>query len=431
MSYAERIKEVRKDNGISQEQLAEIVGVSRQCVTKWEARKCYPSVDNLLIMARDMNTSIDWIFSDEIGKVRGENGEGKAYEANKLQTVAEKIINRDVSTYFSPVSTGFKELDQSSKGILRHEMYVISGAPCIGKTALALSIANNVSKRGRVLWFSFKETKEELWQKLLNMESRVEYKGLTEKCNDFDKDKILKAAEILHERNLEIIADFDFSIEHVMEKTIGCEQDLDLIVIDSLDQLITKWQSDIKEAEKIIAESLNRIKRNCDCPLIVIDGLDSTVKNIDYANLQNRPLKHEALLNNTHYHKWVLYRKNYYYRHSERSDGRANAEVFLSEVNWGVRESETETARLIFDYKTYTFDDSDMDNGGRMGYKVIMKFDDGETVEISDGAFQTKQEAEDAATEWAENYRAGGEFLIEAGESCCEAEIAGWEIVKE
>lgn len=365
MSYAERIKEVRKDNGISQEQLAEIVGVSRQCVTKWEARKCYPSVDNLLIMARDMNTSIDWIFSDEIGKARGENGEGKAYEANKLQTVAEKIINRDASTHFSPISTGFRELDQSSKGILRHEMYVISGAPCIGKTALALSIANNISKTGNVLWFSYQETKEEVWQKLLNMEAKVEHRGLSEKCNDLDKKKILEAVTALHGRNLEIVADFDFSIEHVMEKAIGSELKPDLIVIDSLDQLMTKRQSDIRKAGKIIAESLEKIKRNCECPVIVIDGLESKTINADYADYQNGHLKHESLFNNTYYHKWVLYRKNYFYRHAQRPDGRADAEVFISKMDWASRKSETKIARLVFDYKTYTFEDTDIDVDGQ------------------------------------------------------------------
>lgn len=361
MSYAERIKEVRKNNGISQEQLAEVVGVSRQCVTKWEAGKCYPSVDNLLIMARYMNTSIDWIFADEIGKVCGENGERQDCGANKLQTIAEKIINRDTSIYYSPVSTGFRELDQSVKGMLSHEMYVISGAPCIGKTALALSIANNISKTGNVLWFSYQETKEEVWQKLLNMEARVEHRRLTEKCNDLDRKKILKAATTLHERNLEIIADFDFSIEHVMEKAIGGEQKLDLIVIDSLEQLMTIRQPDEKKAEKILAESLEKIRRNCECPLIVIDGLDSKTKYVDYEDYENRHLKHEALLNNSYYHNWVLYRKNYFNRNSERADGRADAEVFISTVEWGIRKHETSIARLIFDYKTYTFEDSEAD----------------------------------------------------------------------
>jgi transcriptional regulator with XRE-family HTH domain len=55
MSYAERIKEVRKENGLSQEQLAEKLNVSRQCITKWESGTCYPGVDNLLTMAQRFN----------------------------------------------------------------------------------------------------------------------------------------------------------------------------------------------------------------------------------------------------------------------------------------------------------------------------------------------------------------------------------------
>ena len=47
MSLGERIKEQRKACDMSQEKVAELVGVSRQAVTKWEAERSAPSTENL------------------------------------------------------------------------------------------------------------------------------------------------------------------------------------------------------------------------------------------------------------------------------------------------------------------------------------------------------------------------------------------------
>lgn len=40
MKFSENLKRIRKENNLSQEQLAEKVGVSRQSVSKWESRSC-------------------------------------------------------------------------------------------------------------------------------------------------------------------------------------------------------------------------------------------------------------------------------------------------------------------------------------------------------------------------------------------------------
>lgn len=51
MSLGERIKEQRKSSGLSQEKVAEFVGVSRQAVTKWETGQSAPSTENLFKLA--------------------------------------------------------------------------------------------------------------------------------------------------------------------------------------------------------------------------------------------------------------------------------------------------------------------------------------------------------------------------------------------
>ena len=59
MKLSEKIQLLRKDIGYSQEQLAEICGVSRQSVSKWEADIALPEIEKILILSRVFKTSID------------------------------------------------------------------------------------------------------------------------------------------------------------------------------------------------------------------------------------------------------------------------------------------------------------------------------------------------------------------------------------
>lgn len=62
-----RIKEVRKLNHVSQQQLAEIIGVSRSAVAMWETEKSQPDTGNLLAIASYFNVSTDYLLGHEVG----------------------------------------------------------------------------------------------------------------------------------------------------------------------------------------------------------------------------------------------------------------------------------------------------------------------------------------------------------------------------
>ncbi len=50
MTFAEKLKSIRKQAGMSQEKLAEKLGVSRQAVTKWETDAGIPDIENIMAM---------------------------------------------------------------------------------------------------------------------------------------------------------------------------------------------------------------------------------------------------------------------------------------------------------------------------------------------------------------------------------------------
>jgi len=65
MKLNEKIFSCRKRAGLSQEELAARIGVSRQAVSKWELGTAVPELDKLLALAREFNVTTDWLLSDE------------------------------------------------------------------------------------------------------------------------------------------------------------------------------------------------------------------------------------------------------------------------------------------------------------------------------------------------------------------------------
>ena len=59
MSFGENLKTIRKEKHLSQEELAELLEVSRQSVSKWEQDAGYPEAEKLIQLSRTLNVSLD------------------------------------------------------------------------------------------------------------------------------------------------------------------------------------------------------------------------------------------------------------------------------------------------------------------------------------------------------------------------------------
>ena len=69
MSFAEELQKVRSAKGITQEELAEMLGISRQSVSKWERGEGYPEVETLISIAKKLRLSLDELMSEELACV--------------------------------------------------------------------------------------------------------------------------------------------------------------------------------------------------------------------------------------------------------------------------------------------------------------------------------------------------------------------------
>ena len=79
MSFSENLKQIRKEHHLSQEELAELLDVSRQAVSKWEQGQGYPEVEKLLLLSSKLSISLDALMSVEVSRdavVTNENRSG-------------------------------------------------------------------------------------------------------------------------------------------------------------------------------------------------------------------------------------------------------------------------------------------------------------------------------------------------------------------
>ncbi len=104
MGFAEKLKEIRKQNHLSQEDLAELLDVSRQSVSKWEQSSGYPEVETLLLLAEKLHVSLDELMDLEQPKAPASEKAG----ANSLLTIMSPYENVIASCYKVVSSKQFK-----------------------------------------------------------------------------------------------------------------------------------------------------------------------------------------------------------------------------------------------------------------------------------------------------------------------------------
>ncbi len=93
LKIAEKLQAQRKAHGYSQEELADLLNVSRQAVSKWERGEASPDTDNLIALAKIYNITIDQLINSESEDevVVEDKDEGKAQEKDKNESEAENI----------------------------------------------------------------------------------------------------------------------------------------------------------------------------------------------------------------------------------------------------------------------------------------------------------------------------------------------------
>ena len=102
MTLGEKIAKQRKELNFTQEQLADILGVSRQSISKWESDIAYPETDKLIELGKLFDCSMDYLLKEDVTEKQSTVTKGtekiwdkfkKQFHERKSEKMVETIPN--------------------------------------------------------------------------------------------------------------------------------------------------------------------------------------------------------------------------------------------------------------------------------------------------------------------------------------------------
>lgn len=181
------------------------------------------------------------------------------------------------------VPTGFKDLDDTLAGMQRSNLLILAARPGVGKTSLALNIAQNlaVNHKRPVGFFSLEMSKEELVDRLLVAQADIDaWKLKTGKLSEDDFTKLSNAMGELAEAPLYIDDTPALSILEMRTKArrLQVEAGIDLLIVDYL-QLATsrRLENRVQEVSEI-SMGLKNLARELLIPILAVSQLSRAVE---------------------------------------------------------------------------------------------------------------------------------------------------------
>ena len=227
------------------------------------------------------------------------------------------------------IPTGYKDLDNILAGLQRSDLFILAARPSMGKTALALNIAHNISLQAKesVLIFSLEMSKEQLVDRLLAIESGVDAWALrTGNLTDSDFEKIGQAMGSLSEAQIFIDDSPNITISDLRTKARreAHQHPIGLIIVDYL-QLMSggsRYGGDGNRVQEIseISRGLKGIARELNIPLMGLSQLSRSVESRSPQIPQLADLRESGSIEQDADVVAFIYREDYYNPNSERKN---------------------------------------------------------------------------------------------------------------
>jgi len=204
-----------------------------------------------------------------------------------LARVFEKIdhlYHRDNPSDVTGVPTGFVDLDRMTAGLQPGDLVIIAGRPSMGKTALALNIAEHVAVDNGlpVAIFSMEMSSTQLAMRMLGSIARVDqHKMRTGRLNDREWGELSEAMGKLHETPIYIDEGGALTALEVRARARRLKRQyskLGLIVIDYLQLMAASSQGENRATEiSEISRSLKAMAKELDVPVVALSQLNRAV----------------------------------------------------------------------------------------------------------------------------------------------------------
>lgn len=247
------------------------------------------------------------------------------------------------------VSTGFKRIDELTSGLQKSDLIIIAGRPSMGKTALAINIAEHAAivNNVPVAIFSLEMSKEQLAFRMLSSEGRVDSQKLRKGwLGETDWPKLTTAAGKLSEAPMFIDDTPAISVLEMKAKArrLKAEKGLGLIVLDYLQLMKGRNASAPREQEiSEISRSLKALAKELAVPIVALSQLNRQVESRTDKRPQLADLRESGAIEQDADVILFIYRDEVYNK-SEDNPERGFAEVIVGKQ----RNGPTGMAKIVF-----------------------------------------------------------------------------------
>ncbi|WP_281817000.1 replicative DNA helicase [Vallitalea longa] len=177
------------------------------------------------------------------------------------------------------IPTGFIDLDYKTAGLQPSDLILIAARPSMGKTAIALNIAQHaaIKENAATAIFSLEMSKEQLVNRLLCSEAMVDaQKVRTGDLEDEDWAKIASGSSVLSSASIYIDDTPGITVSEMKAKCrkLKLEKGLDLILIDYLQLMSGNGRTESRQQEiSEISRSLKALAREMEAPVVALSQL--------------------------------------------------------------------------------------------------------------------------------------------------------------
>ena len=245
------------------------------------------------------------------------------------------------------ISSGFKDLDEMTSGLQAADLIVLAGRPSMGKTSLAINMAENaaVGEQKHVAIFSMEMPGEQLAMRMLSSLGRINgHKVRTGKLDDDDWPRLMSAMTMLSEAPIYIddtpgLSPMDL---RARARRLKREHGLDLIIIDYL-QLMQSGDSSENRATEIsaITRAMKNLAKELNVPVIAMSQLNRSLEQRNDKRPIMSDLRESGAIEQDADVILFIYRDEVY---NEDSQDKGTAEIIIGKQ----RNGPTGTIRLTF-----------------------------------------------------------------------------------
>lgn len=224
------------------------------------------------------------------------------------------------------IASGFTDLDYKTAGFQPSDLILIAARPSMGKTAFVLNIAQHVCFRlnKSAVIFSLEMSEEQLVNRLLSLESRVDSKSIRNgNVTAKDWEGIIEGASVIGESKLIIDATPGISIGELRSKCrkYKATEDIQIIFIDYLQLMSGSGKSESKQQEVAdISRSLKSLARELNVPVIALSQLSRAVEKRDDHRPMLSDLRESGAIEQDADVVMFIYRDDYYNKDTEKKN---------------------------------------------------------------------------------------------------------------